>query len=188
MQHLSLCLRHPSLSLLQEPTRSCLPGVLRVALEQGNRGDHCVPHEYFFSQKEKEGKETKVIIKVDVDCREIKNIQLGQRTPTIQSERKYIKFLIVDVANKGLTNQGVSLDLVGACDAADIVRLETLTLVAGHRFAEANVVRDRRANISQSYGGKWKELDLKAWEAGTIIGMPRKVQVAQRCSLNLRLG
>lgn len=65
----------------------------------------------------------------------------------------------MDVADKGLTNQGVSLDLVGACDAADMVRLETLTADngGGYRFAEANVVRDRRANISQSYGGRWKE-------------------------------
>ena len=56
----------------------------------------------------------------------------------------------------------MSLDLVGACDVADMVRLETLTtddgtLAGGHRLAEANVVRDRRANISQFYGGKWKE-------------------------------
>ena len=63
------------------------------------------------------------------------------------------------VANKGLTIQGVSLDLVGACDAADMVRLETLTtdngaLVGGHRFTEANAVRDRRANISTEESGK----------------------------------
>ena len=56
----------------------------------------------------------------------------------------------------------MSLDLVGACGVADMVRLETLTtddgtLAGGHRLAEANVVRDRRANISQFYGGKWKE-------------------------------
>ena len=43
---------------------------------------------------------------------------------------------------------------------ADIVRLETLTadndtLVAAHRVAEANMVRDRFANISQFYGGEW---------------------------------
>ena len=71
----------------------------------------------------------------------------------------------MDVEDKGLTNQGVSLDLVGACDAADMVRLlvEALTRDnngCGHRFAEANVVRvvrDRRANISQSFGRKWKE-------------------------------
>ena len=68
----------------------------------------------------------------------------------------------MDIANKGLTIQGVSLDLVGACDVADMVRLETLTaengtLVGGHRVAEVNMVRDRRANISQFYGGKWKE-------------------------------
>ena len=79
----------------------------------------------------------------------------------------------------------MSLDLVGACDAADAVRLETLTtdkgtLVGGHHFADANVVRDRGSNISQCYGGKWKEfgrgIELKAWEAGT-----RKI--AERCSL-----
>lgn len=55
----------------------------------------------------------------------------------------------MDVVN---TIQGVSLDLVEACDVADMVRLETLatdngTLVCEHRAAEANVVRDRRANI-----------------------------------------
>jgi hypothetical protein len=45
-----------------------VPGVLRVALEQGNHGGHCVPHEYFFSQMEKEGKEAVVVvIKVDID-------------------------------------------------------------------------------------------------------------------------
>lgn len=69
-QHLPLCLRRPSLSPLQEqpqPTRSCVSCALRVALERGNRGDRCVPHEYFFSQMEKEGKETKVIIKVDFE-------------------------------------------------------------------------------------------------------------------------
>lgn len=87
----------------------------------------------------------------------------------IQSVRESIcniKYLIVDVANKGLTNQGVSFDLVGAYDVADMVRLETLTtangtLVGGHRVAEANMVRDRRANISQFYGGKWKEWSWK---------------------------
>ena len=68
----------------------------------------------------------------------------------------------MDVANKGLTNQGVSFDLVGAYDVADMVRLETLTadndtLVGGHRVAEVKMVRDRRANISQFYGGKWRE-------------------------------
>ena len=80
----------------------------------------------------------------------------------IQSGRESIcniKFLIHIVVDVGLTNQGVSLDLVGACDVADMVRLETLTtdngtLVGGHRVAEANTVRDRRANISQFYGGK----------------------------------
>ena len=41
--------------------------VLRVALEQGNRGDHCVPHEYFSSQMEKEGKEAELTIKVDIE-------------------------------------------------------------------------------------------------------------------------
>jgi len=58
----------------------------------------------------------------------------------------------------------VSFDLlvIGACAVADMVRLETLatdngTLVDGHRVAETNLVRDRRANISQFYGGKWKE-------------------------------
>jgi hypothetical protein len=62
---LPLCLRRPSLSLKDQPqmTRCWVPGVLRVALEQGSRGDHCVPHEYFFSQMEKEGKETMVVIK-----------------------------------------------------------------------------------------------------------------------------
>jgi hypothetical protein len=49
---------------------------------------------------------------------------------------------------------------------ADMVRLETLatdngTLVDGHRVAETNLVRDRRANISQFYGGKWKEWSWK---------------------------
>ena len=54
----------------------------------------------------------------------------------------------------------MSLDLVGACDvAADMVRLETLatdngTLVDEHRVAETNLVRDRRANISQLSGKK----------------------------------
>ena len=70
-QHLPRCLRCPSLSLLQEQpqlTRCRVPGVLRVALEQGNHGGHCVPHEYFFSQLEKEGKEAVVVaIKVDID-------------------------------------------------------------------------------------------------------------------------
>ena len=60
-----LCLRRPSLSLQEQPqlTRCRVPGVLRVALEQGNHGDHCVPHEYFVSQMEKEGKEAVVVTK-----------------------------------------------------------------------------------------------------------------------------
>lgn len=62
-----LYLRRPSLSREQpQPTRSCVPRGLHVALKQGNRGDHCVFHEYFFSQMEKEGKEARVIIKVDI--------------------------------------------------------------------------------------------------------------------------
>lgn len=65
-----LCLRRPSLSLLQDQphlTRCWLHGVLHAPLEQGNRGDHCVPHEYFFSQMEKEGKEAVVVTKVDIE-------------------------------------------------------------------------------------------------------------------------
>jgi hypothetical protein len=64
------CLRRPSLSLLQLQliqTRCQVPGVLRDALEQGNRGDHCVPHEYFFSQMEKEGIEAVVVINFDIE-------------------------------------------------------------------------------------------------------------------------
>ena len=83
----------------------------------------------------------------------------------------------------------MSLDLVGACDVADMVRLETLTtdrgtLVGGHRLAEENVVRDRRANISQIYGGKWKECgrgndrsslsSINAWEAGTVTSAEKR--------------
>ena len=64
------CLRRPSLSLLQEQPqlpRCQVPGVLRRdASEQGNRGDHGVPHEYFFSQMEKEGKEAVEVTKVDI--------------------------------------------------------------------------------------------------------------------------
>jgi hypothetical protein len=70
----------------------------------------------------------------------------------------------------------VSLDLVGTCDAghADMFRLETLTkdigtLVGGYRFAEANEVRDRRANIiSQFYGGKWKENSVRGFTGVSI--------------------
>ena len=88
-------------------------------------------------------------------------------------ERMY-KLYQISYIGRGLTNQGVSLDLVGACDVADMVRLETLTadndtLVAGHRVAEASMVRDRCANISQLYGGKWNRTEFqesKAWEAG----------------------
>ena len=64
----------------------------------------------------------------------------------------------MEVKYKGLAIQGVSpLDLAGACDVADIVRLETLpadndTLVGVRRVAEANMVRARRADISQFYG------------------------------------
>ena len=85
-----LCLRHPPLSL--QLTRSWVAGVLRVALEQGNPGNHCVPHEYFFSQMEKEGKEAVVITLTWSDRREIKNIQLGQRPTKTLSERKYMKY------------------------------------------------------------------------------------------------
>lgn len=97
----------------------------------------------------------------------------------IRSEREKvcnIKPLIVDIANKRLTIQGVSL--VGTCDVADMVRLETLTtdngtLVGGHRVAEANMVRDRRANISvlRKESSKWDSVDIvgvtKTWEAET---------------------
>jgi len=53
----------------------------------------------------------------------------------------------------------VSLDLAGACDVADMVRLETLatengTLVGARRVADANMVRVRRADILKVYGGK----------------------------------
>ena len=66
-QHLPLCLRRPSLSLLQDQLQLTRCGVLRVSLEQGNRGDHCVPHEYFFSQMEKEGKEAVMVINIDIE-------------------------------------------------------------------------------------------------------------------------
>jgi len=79
------CLRRPSLSLPQEQlqlTRCQVPGVLRRdALEQGNRGDHCVPHEYFFLQMEKEGKEAVVVVtKVDIECRREKEHTAGPKT------------------------------------------------------------------------------------------------------------
>ena len=45
-------------------TRPSVPG-LHVSLEQGNRGNHCVPHECFSSQMEKGGKEA-VVIKVEI--------------------------------------------------------------------------------------------------------------------------
>ena len=69
----------------------------------------------------------------------------------------------------------MSLDLVGACDVADMVRLEALTTdndtpVGGHRVAEVNMVRDRRANISQFYGGEWKE---SQWSRNTSIGVTK---------------
>ena len=67
-QHLPQCLRCPSLQKQPQLTRCWMPDVLRVALEQGNRGDHCVLHEYFFSQMEKEGKEAVVVVmKVDFE-------------------------------------------------------------------------------------------------------------------------
>lgn len=55
------------------------------------------------------------------------------------------------------------LDLAEACDVADIARLETLptdngTLVGVRRVAEANMVRARRADISQFY-----EIKAKRW-------------------------
>ena len=58
---------------------------------------------------------------------------------------------------------------------ADIVRLGTLTtdsgmLVGGHRVADANMVRDRRANISQFCRGKWSELERNFKEGeGTLF-------------------
>ena len=61
-QHWLLCLRRPSIFPQEQPqaTRSQVHDALRVALEQGNRVDHCVSHEYFSSQTEKAGKEAVV--------------------------------------------------------------------------------------------------------------------------------
>ena len=75
----------------------------------------------------------------------------------IQPRRKILDCVYWSSERWSLAIQGVSLDLVGVCDVADMVRLETLitdsgTLVGGHGVAEANMVRDRRANISSEEG------------------------------------
>lgn len=64
-----------------------------------------------------------------------------------------------------LTNQGVLFDLVGACDVADIVRLEILTtdngtLVDGRRDAEANLVQANGSRIESFFSSPNPSISL----------------------------
>ena len=60
-QRLPPCLRRPSL-FPQEQLQLALSG---VSLWQGSHGDHCVLHEFFSSQKEKEGRVAVVVVGVE---------------------------------------------------------------------------------------------------------------------------